>query len=176
VEQVANTVKSKQKVTVAQAAIVIPGGAEFADSARIEFHEDLSGLAASGLEAVYQASLGFGGLVADADLSFAMLSGPTIEGLITDIFAQLRSDLPDPLKPNLRLDLSAQLIEFLFPPNTTDAFVSNFTTDLETTSALALAVTTVPEPHSTWLIGLGAVAMLCRLRSIRLRADSRPRA
>lgn len=162
VEQVNGINNSKQKVTVAQAGLVVPGGqVDYADTARIDFHGAPSGLAADGSEAVYQSSIGFGGGgVADADVSFSALSSPTVAGLLNAVFAQLQADLPDPLKSNLQLNLAEEAIDFSFPGATTDAFVSNYASDTGISTTSGFTATMVPEPSAWGLACLGALIVL----------------
>lgn len=162
VQQVNGVNNSKQKLTVAQAGLVVPGGQlDYADTARIDFHGALSGLAANGSEAVYQSSIGHGGGgVADADVSFSALSSPTVAGLLKAVFAQLQADLPDPLKSSLQLNLAEEAIDFSFAGATTDAFVSNYSSDTGLNTTSGFTVTMVPEPSAWGLAGLGALIVL----------------
>ena len=127
----------------------------------IDFHNFLNGarvlagIDPNGFESQFQASLGFDGIVADANLNFSALSGNTLDDLLADIYSSLLADLPLTYQSLLSLDLSKDEIQFFFPSGASNVFVENLTTDINTYSSLGLA--TVPEPSMlSLLISLAA--------------------
>lgn len=117
----------------------------------------LAGIDQNGSESKFYSSLGFDGILVDANLNFSDLSGNTIDALLTDTYNSLLADLPIDYKSGLSLDLSSDVIAFLFPTGTSEGFVETFTSDVNTFSTSSLE--TVPEPTTMLLLCLGFVGL-----------------
>lgn len=132
----------------------------------IDFHlfagSVLTGIDQDGLESQFQATLGFDGILADAFFNFGDLSGNTIDDLLTDTYNSLLTDLPIAYQSNLSLDLSNDIIGFIFPTSATIGFVENFTSDINAYTTESLA--TVPEPPILSLLSIGTISLVLMRR------------
>lgn len=134
----------------------------------IGFAGVLSGTDSDGSVSMFQAALGFDGLLAESNVSFIDLPVPSLDGLLEDLFEQLVDDLPTSLQPSLALNLSDHLITVNFPSGQTNYFVQSNVTDISVSSSLALAP--VPGPSSLLLSCAGLFAMAgCHVWSKRSR-------
>ncbi len=102
----------------------------------------------------------FGNVLTDSSLTFGALSSQTTDGITQDTYDQLLAGLPAALRSNLSLDLSQDMITFMFPANATNADVSNFSSDTDTAQALGLLQIGVPEPSTLTLLLGCAVGVL----------------
>jgi PEP-CTERM motif len=129
------------------------------ESTTIDYHGVPSGIGLDGQESVFQASFGFAvsstEILVDSNLTFSRLSSPTVNGLLTDTFNAFLSSLPAMFSSNLHLDFGNEQITFVFPPDATDGFVTNFTSDLTTQASSGLFE--VPEPSTVLLFGFGLI-------------------
>jgi len=143
----------------------------------IGFAGVLSGTDSDGSVSIFQASLGFDGLLAESSVSFTDLPVPSLDGLLEELFEQLVADLPTSLQPSLALDLGDHLITVNFPSGQTNYFVQSNVTDISVSSSLAL--TPVPGPSSLLLSCAGLFAMAgCHVwskRSRRIGCSASPR-
>jgi hypothetical protein len=150
-EQTVN--QSGEKGTVAS---LFPG------TGSVGFNLALTGLTQTGTTSTFQASLGFSlaslDVLAASNIPFSNLTSPTPNGLLTDTFTQLRSNLPLIFQSSLSLDLSAHAINFNFPNNATNAFVSSFTNDLTTQATVSLSE--IPEPSGFILMAIGLTGLI----------------
>ena len=137
-----------------------------ATGAIIDYHGTLSGVDPNGLPSIFQASFGFDGLVVDANLTFGMATGNTIDALLANVFQQFSDDLTGlPLLSNLVLDLANERITFAFPSGQSNYFVQNFTSDISADATMGIS--TVPEPEllAMLLAGLGLLGIVARRRT-----------
>lgn len=148
--------KSKQTTGSGQVSF-IPSDDEIDFRGSFDLDGILDGFDDNGLEAVYNASFGFDGFVADSNLTFSGLSGSTTNDLLEDMFDQFLLDLPESLKPNLTLNLATQSIFFDFPVGEQGYFVFHSTTDTQLSEGSGLLVS-VPEPGN--ILGLLVISGL----------------
>jgi len=117
--------------------------------------------------ATYVATIGDSAFADSVSLLFG--APPTLETLLDDVYADLKSQLPTELQSRLSFDMSSDTIAFIFPASS-DQFVQNFTSDGEVTANQSIEGV-VPEP-STWammltgLLGLGFVAHRARRAAV----------
>jgi len=117
-------------------------------------------------ESLFRGSFGFDGLLADFSFNFSELSSPTLAGILTDAYNELRSDLPLSFQPRLSLDLANEQIVFISPLGETNYFVSTYTTDITVVSTTEISG--VPEPSGLILIG-SAATFLALLKFVALQ-------
>ena len=122
----------------------------------------LTGIDQNGSESKFYTAIGFDGILADATFNFSDLSGNTIDALLVDTYNSLLADLPIAYQSGLSIDLSNDLISFLFPTSTSEGFVETFTSDVNTFSTASLE--TVPEPSTMLLLCLGLVRLVGAMR------------
>src|SRR5262249_36283270 len=80
------------------------------------FCGDLTGTTpGGGATAAYSAIFGFDGVLAQSRLLYDDLSAKSIDGLLTDTYANLLSGLPASLQGSLSLDLTSDMIRFDLP-------------------------------------------------------------
>src|SRR5207249_8413700 len=103
-----------------------------------DFSGSLAGRDDDGAFSEFQASFGFGNLLADAFVRYTDLIDPTLTGLLAELDHQLREDLPSSLDPLLKLDLANGMITFSFPKGATSYFVQSAVTDVSLASSVAL--------------------------------------
>ena len=108
----------------------------------------------------------FGHVLTDSSLTFGALSSPTTDGITQDTYNQLLAGLPSPLQSDLSLDLTHDSITFMFPDNSTNADVSNFSSDTGTAQGLGLIQAGVPEP-STLVLLVGCATGVLTYRRLR---------
>jgi hypothetical protein len=128
----------------------------------VGFNGILNGTDDNGNPSIFQAAIGSAGISLDANLAFDTLSSPTVDGLLTDVFNTFLSELPLPLRPDLALDLTQDLITFQYPDGESDFFVENFSSDrtLNTVAGMVVA-----EPPTVLMLFFGVLALAaCRYR------------
>jgi hypothetical protein len=124
----------------------------------------LSGIDALGGISTFTTAIGYAGFDDSVTLAFNQLPTPTLDGLTSDMYAQLLAGLPAALKPDLILDLADDQILFDFPAGQTGYFVQNLTTDTGVGLSGGLGVV-VPEPgYIPSLALLGVAGYLSRRR------------
>lgn len=150
------TKDTTEEVTLLKVTASVPSG-----KVSIDYHDVMSTIVAPSLTvepSIFQAAFGFNNIIADASLSFE--STPTVATLLTSVFAELSSDLPDIFKDSLSLDLQAEVINFTLPSNSLNVFVSNFSSDVNIFSTLGISTESVPEPSANVsLLALGLVGV-----------------
>lgn len=144
--------KSREPIKVADAGGVGVTG----NVAYVGYNADPSGEDPFGFESSFTTSFGYVGLSISATLLYHQLSGPTIDDLLTDMYYDLRSQLPVTLQP--RISLGPRFIRFDLPDDQSGYFVDNLSTDTVTEELGGLA--TVPEPSTLVLTAAGCLVLL----------------
>ena len=140
-------------------------------TAVIAYAGTLTGVDVDGAPATYTAGFGLDdGISIEASFSFGPpLITPTLDGLLTDMFVVLDSELPVDLRGDLVLDLATDSITFNLPGTTVDPFVNNGTTDVGLEADLSLTTpSAAPEPSGLVFVGLFGLAAVWRLKRARV--------
>lgn len=187
------TGKKKDQIYQAHASILDPGKVIFSDSikgvehstdstyendrielgylpkkATFDFHLFVAGVLAGtdndGAESQFQSSLGFDGIVADANFNYSDLSGNTVDALLMDTYNAFLADLPVAYQSDLSLDLLNDEINFNFSPGAGNVFVQNFTSDSNAYASFGLEKI-IPEPSLLNLLAIAAIGLGITKRS-----------
>jgi len=129
----------------------------------------------------YFAQFGFDGTTITSDILYSSLTTPTIDGLMTQTYDNLLSQLAPSLDGDLTLNLSTDTITLDFLPTDTNISVEAFSSDtgIDVTQTLA----STPEPPSYLLLGTAFLSMAlvgyrqgsrgCNLNPIRANSEER---
>lgn len=145
---------------------VVPSN--FAMIGLMGFDTGLSGMDMNGNASTFTAEFGYDGLNDTVTLAYNQLTTPTLDGLVSQMFADLLAGLPAGLQGDLSLDLADDAILFDLPVNQTNYFAGTLSTDTEVETYGGLE--TAPEPSAFLLICVGLAVIS---RAIRMRRPRR---
>jgi hypothetical protein len=124
----------------------------------------LAGKDVNGDTSVFEASFGYDGLTDSATIDASQLPSLTLTSLEEAMFAELEANLPSSLQPDLVIDTNDLGLSFKVPDGSLDPFMSNFTTDTDTSVLGGLNDATAPEPMPVVLLATGLLAMALVMR------------
>jgi hypothetical protein len=170
---------NKNGTNIAGASIIKPGDDQTGEGATVVamnlpqkgltltaylgFDTGISGQDRFGNPSTFTWSVGYAGFTDTATLSYNQVTTPTLDGLVSQMYGDLRAGMPAWMQGNFHLDLQDDYAYFNFPQGQTDYFSASISNDSLVEPNGGLAYT--PEPSSLFLLGSGVLGLSGFLRN-----------